>query len=175
MRAPAVAYIALGANLGNAERALHAAVQQIAELPSTQVTAQSSLYRSAPLDAEGPDYLNAAVAVSTRLAPGQLLKALQRIEDAHGRARPYPNAPRTLDLDILLYGDARIDTPTLTVPHPRMLQRAFVLHPLAEIAPQRVSGAMLCRVADQRIEKIDSASNRTVSAARCSARPGPAA
>ncbi len=154
MDASVVAYIALGANLGAAERTLFAAVQQIAGLPSTQLTARSSLYRSAPVDATGPDYLNMVVAVDTRLAAEPLLQALQHIENLSGRQRPHPNAPRTLDLDVLLYGKQHIDTPTLVVPHPRMWQRAFVLHPLAEIAPHWVDAAMLESVATQRIEKI---------------------
>lgn len=147
------AYIGLGANLGDATAALRSAVQAIAALPGTEVLRCSSMYRSAPVDASGPDFLNAVIAVRTALAAPDLLAALQSIETAAGRERPYPNAPRTLDLDILLFGDLALDSPTLTVPHPRMRERAFVLHPLAEIAPERVDTAWLPAVQDQRIER----------------------
>jgi 2-amino-4-hydroxy-6-hydroxymethyldihydropteridine diphosphokinase len=96
------------------------------------------LYRSAPIDSSGPDYLNAVAAVATELAPHALLQALQAIELRHGRERPYRNAPRTLDLDLLLFGEQRIDSPDLVVPHPRMHERAFVLRPLADLAPALV-------------------------------------
>lgn len=129
------AYIGLGSNLGDPDAALREAVRALAALPDSALHACSSLYRTAPIDATGPDYLNAVVRLETRLAPHALLAALQHIEQAHGRERPYPHAPRTLDLDLLLYGDERIATPTLTVPHPRLHERAFVLRPLAEIAP----------------------------------------
>lgn len=154
--ATATAYIGLGANLGDAPAALRAAVQALAALPGTQVLQCSALYRSAPVDATGPDYHNAVAAVRTTLAPHDLLAALQAIEAAAGRERPYRNAPRTLDLDILLFGDLALDTPTLTVPHPRLRERAFVLRPLAEIAPERVDPAWLAAVQGQRIERLDS-------------------
>src|SRR5690606_21552827 len=105
------------------------------EIGDTKVTAQSSLFRTAPIDAGGDDYVNAVARLTTALAPEVLLQALQAIERRHGRERSYVNAPRTLDLDLLLYGDHRIDTPTLTVPHPRMAMRAFVLIPLLQIDP----------------------------------------
>ena len=92
-----------------------------------------------PGHAPGGDYINAVLEIDTRLPAPILLQHLQQIEQAAGRERPYVNAPRTLDLDLLLYGDGRIDSPQLTVPHPRMWQRAFVLLPLAEIAPALVS------------------------------------
>ena len=154
--ATATAYIGLGANLGDAPAALRAAVQALAALPGTQVLQCSALYRSAPVDATGPDYHNAVAAVRTTLAPHGLLAALQAIEAAAGRERPYRNAPRTLDLDILLFGDLVLDTPALTVPHPRLRERAFVLRPLAEIAPERVDPAWLAAVQGQRIERLDS-------------------
>lgn len=157
MREPVDACIALGANLGDAARAVTAAMAAIGCLPATEVVARSRLWRSAPVNAQGPDFINAVVRVSTGLSAPALLAALQGIEHAAGRERPYPNAPRTLDLDLLLYGDGRIQSPALTVPHPRMGARAFVLRPLAEVAPQRVSEAQLGVVADQRIEAIDSA------------------
>ena len=149
------AYIGLGANLGDAPAALRSAVQAIAALPGTQVLRCSSLYRSAPVDAAGPDFFNAVVAVRTTLAPEELLAALQAIEEAAGRERPYRNAPRTLDLDILLIDDLAIRTPTLAVPHPRLRERAFVLRPLAEIAPGQVEPAWLDAVRSQRIERLD--------------------
>ncbi len=129
------AYIGIGGNLGDALATVTEALRQLPQLPQTSVTAISSLYRTAPQQSSGDDYVNAVAQVSTTLAPHALLSALQALEQAHGRQRPYRNAPRTLDLDILLYGDQRIADATLTVPHPRMTQRAFVLIPLLEIAP----------------------------------------
>ena len=155
MAAPVTAYIALGANLGDARAALRQAMQAIAALPGVALVRSSSLYRTAPVDSSGPDYLNAVVEISTTLAPPDLLAALQAIEQAAGRERPYRNAPRTLDLDILLYDELTLDSPALTIPHPRMDQRAFVLVPLAEIAPQRVSAQQLQAVQDQAITRLD--------------------
>jgi len=113
------------------------------------------LYGSAPLDADGPDYVNAVVQVRTVLSPDALLQALQAIEQQAGRARPYRNAPRTLDLDILLYGADRIDSTDLQIPHPRMWQRAFVVLPLAEIAPDLVSPAQVLAVSGQVLHRLD--------------------
>jgi 2-amino-4-hydroxy-6-hydroxymethyldihydropteridine diphosphokinase len=149
------AWIGLGANLGDARAALRAAVRALAALPCTRVLRVSSLYRSAPVDAGGPDYLNAVAELCTPLAPLALLHALQSIEQAAGRERPYRNAPRTLDLDLLLHGDERLDSPELTVPHPRMGERAFVLLPLAELAPGLVRAEQLAAVAGQRIERVE--------------------
>ncbi len=149
----------LGANLGDARATLAAAVAALRALPQTQLAALSSLYRTAPIDSDGPDYLNAVAALDTALAPPTLLDALQAIEQAQGRERPYRNAPRTLDLDLLLHGAHRLDTPRLTLPHPRAHLRAFVLQPLAEIAPalvipeQGAVAALLPRVADQAIAR----------------------
>lgn len=154
MREPVIAHVALGANLGDAPAALKRAIEALDQAPGTRVTARSSLYRSAPIDAGGPDYVNAVVRLQTRLTAPALLDVLQQLERQAGRERPYHHAPRTLDLDLLLYGDARIDSPRLAVPHPRMRQRAFVLLPLAEIDPARVSAEALAAVADQRIERI---------------------
>ena len=126
----------------------------LATLAETQLVVHSQLYRSAPVDARGPDFINAVANVSTRLTAPDLLRALQQLEQATGRQRPYRNAPRTLDLDLLLYGDGRIDSPALTVPHPRMWERAFVLVPLAEIVPKRVPPSALQAVAGQRIERL---------------------
>jgi 2-amino-4-hydroxy-6-hydroxymethyldihydropteridine diphosphokinase len=154
------AYVALGANLGDATAALQDALRRIAELPSTRLVLSSSVYRTAPIESTGPDYLNAVCKISTALGPHELLAALQSIELAHGRERPYRNAPRTLDLDLLLHGSALIETPELTLPHPRMHLRAFVLRPLAEIAPGLVipgHGSVqhaLAAVADQRIDRL---------------------
>jgi len=148
------AWIGLGANLGDRQATLRSALSAIRALPGTRVQRVSSLYGSAPVDAGGPDYLNAVAQLCTTLVPQALLAQLQAIEQAAGRERPYRNAPRTLDLDILLYGDRVIDTPTLTVPHPRLHERAFVLYPLAELAPERVRAQDLAAVAVQRIERI---------------------
>jgi 2-amino-4-hydroxy-6-hydroxymethyldihydropteridine diphosphokinase len=132
-----VATIGLGANLGEPRRQLQAAIEALAALPGTQLLRASTFYRSAPVGhADQPDFVNAVAQVETTLAPEDLLDRLQEIERRHGRERPFPGAPRTLDLDLLLYGDAEIATPRLTVPHPRMHARAFVLRPLARIAPQ---------------------------------------
>ena len=154
MRAPVTAYVALGANLGDPIRAVREAIVRIGELPDSAVTRQSSLYRTAPLDSAGPDYINAVAQIQTRLCAPELLAHLQRLEREAGRERPYRNAPRTLDLDLLLFGDARIDSAALQVPHPRMQQRAFVLVPLAEIAPARVAPQSLAAVAGQALARI---------------------
>jgi 2-amino-4-hydroxy-6-hydroxymethyldihydropteridine diphosphokinase len=136
--AAVTAYIGIGGNLGDALATVNDALQQLAQLPHTSLTANSSRYRSAPIDAGGDDYVNAVAQLQTTLGPHALLTALQAIELAHGRLRPYRNAPRTLDLDLLLYGDQCIEDRVLSVPHPRMTQRAFVLIPLLEIAPTLV-------------------------------------
>jgi len=161
-REPVVAYVALGANLGDAGTALRRAVQALGGLPRTTVRQLSGLYKTAPLDtdsdseaaAPGSDYLNAVVALTTGLTAPALLDALQALEWQAGRERPYRNAPRTLDLDLLLYGSGRVDSARLTVPHPRMTQRAFVLVPLAEIAPDLVSAEQLAAVAHQAIGRL---------------------
>jgi 2-amino-4-hydroxy-6-hydroxymethyldihydropteridine diphosphokinase len=148
------AFVAIGANLGDARATVLEAMQALDRLPGSVVVARSSLWRSAPVDAGGPDFINAVVALDTTLAPLVLLAELQRLEADAGRERPYRNAPRTLDLDLLGHGEAVLQTPTLTLPHPRMAERAFVLRPLSEIAPERVSQAQLARVAGQRIERL---------------------
>ncbi len=155
MRASVVATIGLGANLGDAPATVRAALAAIAALEQTHLLRTSSLYRSAPVDSSGPDYVNAVVQVRTTLSAPALLAQLQTIEASAGRERPYRNAPRTLDLDVLLYGDARMDSPTLTIPHPRMQQRAFVLLPLAQIAPQLVSAQALAAVEDQVVQRTE--------------------
>jgi 2-amino-4-hydroxy-6-hydroxymethyldihydropteridine diphosphokinase len=128
-----LACIGLGANLGDAAAALDAACAALAVLPETEWVMASGRWRSRPVESSGPDYLNAVACVRTRLSPEALLDALQAIELAHGRERPYRNAPRTLDLDLLLHGDLQRQTARLTLPHPRMTERAFVLLPLLQV------------------------------------------
>lgn len=155
-----LAYVGLGANLGDTLLALNAALAALSALPETRVCQVSSFYRTAPVAALGPDYVNAVAALETTLVPEDLLLQLQRIEATQGRERPYRNAPRTLDLDLLLYGQLQMESPTLTVPHPRLHERAFVLVPLAEVAPPSLMipargalGELLDGVAGQRIHK----------------------
>ncbi len=154
------AYVGLGSNLGDSVAAIEAALDALAALPSTTLVARSALYRSAPLDAPGDDYLNAVAHLRTALAPLALLHALQEIERDAGRVRPFANAPRTLDLDLLLHGDTTLASEELTLPHPRMHARAFVLEPLAEIAPELVvpgRGAVTdlrAAVVGQRVAKL---------------------
>ncbi len=156
------ACVALGANLGDAVAALRQAVMAMDSLPLTSVRTISSLYRTAPLATDsggeatspGSDYINAVAVLETGLTAPALLGHLQRIEQLAGRERPYRNAPRTLDLDLLLYGSACIDSASLVVPHPRMLRRAFVLVPLAEIAPDLVAAEQLRAVGHQVIERL---------------------
>ncbi|MCW5655697.1 2-amino-4-hydroxy-6-hydroxymethyldihydropteridine diphosphokinase [Hydrogenophaga sp.] len=154
MRPETTAYVALGANLGQPARALREAFVALDQAPGLRLVRASSLYRTAPVDAGGPDYLNAVAKVATTLNALELLDCLQAIEHGAGRERPYHHAPRTLDLDLLLYGEGRIASPRLVVPHPRMGQRAFVLVPLAEIAPEWVAPAQLQAVADQRVARF---------------------
>jgi 2-amino-4-hydroxy-6-hydroxymethyldihydropteridine diphosphokinase len=153
-----IAWVGIGANLGDARANVLDAIGRLARLPGARLLQASSLYRTAPIDSSGDDYVNAVAKLDTALDAHALLRALFDIEQAHGRERPYRNAPRTLDLDLLLYGDAVIaDAPTLIVPHPRMHERAFVLAPLAEVAPDLVIpgrgavAALLKDVADQAI------------------------
>lgn len=157
---PSRAYVALGANLGDARATVRAALQALDGLAGTRLVRSSALYRSAPVDATGPDFINAVAEVATALAPEALLDALQAVELRFGRERPYRNAPRTLDLDLLLHGSTRLQTPRLVLPHPRLHQRAFVLVPLVELAPELVLpggepiAAWLPQVADQQIERL---------------------
>lgn len=149
-----VAFVALGANLGDGATTLQAAALAIGALPLTHVTARSSLYRTAPQQASGPDYWNAVIQVHTAQSPEALLDALLRIESDMGRERPGGeiNAPRTLDLDLLRYGSLQRQTERLTLPHPRMAQRAFVLAPLAEIWPEgMLNGMSIAELAARRI------------------------
>lgn len=134
-----LAYVGLGANLGEPRQQLLAALEDLGRIPQTRVAARSSLYRSAPIGyPDQPDYVNAVARLETGLRPEELFARLQEIERGHGRKRSFRNAPRSLDLDLLLYGGERIDTPALTVPHPRMHERAFVLMPLLELDPGAV-------------------------------------
>ena len=134
-----VAYIALGSNLENPKMQIQDAFAELDEIEATRLLQTSSLYASAPWGyADQPDFVNAVAAVETELAPRRLLNELLKIETWHGRERSFANAPRTLDLDIALYGDEIVDEESLKIPHPRMHERAFVLAPLAEIAPELV-------------------------------------
>jgi len=135
------AFVALGSNLLNPVQQVKSAMIALASIPNTRVTKKSSLYQTAPIGYEAdqidqvPDFINAVVALETDLAPLALLDALLEIENNAGRERPYPNAPRVLDCDLLLYENIRLNTSKLTLPHPRMHTRGFVLLPLFEIAP----------------------------------------
>ncbi len=161
MSPPVVAYIALGANLGDPRESVRQAIASLDELPATRLLRASSLYLTAPMGlADQPDFINAVAAVRTRLTAAALLQALLDLEQRQGRVRSIANAPRTLDLDILLYGDLVQDSPALTLPHPRLHLRAFVLEPLAEIAPDLALpgrgsvAAWLPAVRSQRIERL---------------------
>lgn len=157
-----LAYVGLGANLGEPMRALSEAMLDLARLPGSTLTGRSSLYRCAPLGYTAqPDFINAVVGLETDLEAEPLLHQLQAIENRHGRERSFAGAPRTLDLDLLLYGARRIDSPRLSVPHPRMHERAFVLEPLSEIAPEvTIPGHgkardLLAACRGQSVERID--------------------
>ena len=131
------AYVGLGSNLEDPQGQVRRALDELAHITDTRVTVRSPLYKSAPLGPQDqPDYINAVAALDTALTPLALLAALRRIEQRHGRVRDGTRwGPRSLDLDILLYGDVVMDTPELTLPHPGLPERAFVLYPLFDIAP----------------------------------------
>ena len=154
------AFIGIGSNLGDAAGNVKRAMLRLGALKDTTLTGQSSLFRTAPVDAAGDDYVNAVARLETRLPADRLLTALQAVEQDFGRERPYPNAPRTLDLDILLYAQQQIRSPSLTVPHPRLTQRAFALIPLLQIDPlvaipgKGSAHQFVPGVADQAIQKI---------------------
>jgi 2-amino-4-hydroxy-6-hydroxymethyldihydropteridine diphosphokinase len=160
---PRLAYIGLGANLGDTAQALRLAVSALAATAQTRLLAVSSAYRSAPIESSGPDYLNAVACVASTLAPVELLDRLLAIELEQGRLRPYANAPRTLDLDLLLYGEEQMTSPQLTLPHPRLHLRAFVLLPLLELNPALaapglgVLSAFLPAVAEQSLVRTEAA------------------
>ena len=156
-----IAYVGVGSNLEEPRGQVEQALDELALLPETRLLKKSSLYRSAPVGyAEQPEFINAVAAIDTELAPIALLQELQGIEARHGRARSFRNAPRTLDLDLLLYGNMDENDADLTVPHPRMHERAFVLQPLVEIAPaacvpgRGLARELLAGCAGQRIEKL---------------------
>lgn len=154
------AYIALGANLGDAAATLKQAIESINALPLCIVQKISSLYKTEPLEtlpghAPGNDYINAVIEIETKLPAPTLLHNLQQIEQTAGRERPHINAARTLDLDLLLYGSGSINSVHLTVPHSRMWQRAFVLVPLAEIAPGLVGDCQLQAIQGQKVAVFD--------------------
>ena len=155
------AYVALGANLGDPSATIRAAFGALANLPESRVVHCSSLYRTAPVgNTEQPEFINAVAALETTLAPEALLDALFDIEARFGRIRAEKNGPRTLDLDLLLYNNQQLNLPRLTLPHPRLHLRAFVLYPLAELAPDlQLPGrgsiaAWLPAVANQGISRL---------------------
>ena len=154
------AYIGIGANLGDARANVADAIARLARLPGATLVDASASYRTAPIDSSGDDYINAVARITTTLPAEALLLALHAIEAQHGRERPYRNAPRTLDLDLLLYGEEQIASATLTVPHPRITERAFVLVPLLELAPaisvpgKGAAGDYLASVAGQAISRL---------------------
>ena len=157
---PSIVYVGLGANLGDTRKALACAWAELQQLPGTSDHRCSSWFRSAPVDATGPDYLNAVACFSTSMLPHALLSKLQRIELIYGRERGWRNAPRTLDLDLLLHGQMTLSSPALTIPHPRLHERAFVLLPLAELdsklfIPGRGAvSALMASVSSQVIERV---------------------
>jgi 2-amino-4-hydroxy-6-hydroxymethyldihydropteridine diphosphokinase len=154
------AFVGIGANLGAARDNVRRALERLGQLPGTRVTGTSSLFRTAPVDADGDDYINAVARVRTSLPAAELLQELLAIEHTFGRERSYVNAPRQLDLDVLLYGREIIRTESLTVPHPRMTERAFVLIPLLQIDPlitipgKGPAHSFVPQVAGQLIQKI---------------------
>lgn len=148
----AIAYIALGSNLQQPAQQVQLALQALQTLPHTQVLKASSLYQTTPVGYDNqPDFINAVASIETQLQPQALLAALLAIEQQFGRERPFANAPRILDLDVLLYANEVMHTPTLTLPHPRMHERGFVMLPLAEIAPELIlpNGSSVVELAQQ--------------------------
>jgi 2-amino-4-hydroxy-6-hydroxymethyldihydropteridine diphosphokinase len=157
-----IAHIGLGANLEDPVRQVRQGFQELGRLPRTCVLAYSSLYRTAPVGKlDQPDFVNAVAVLDTELSPRELLQELLALEARYGRVRSEPNAPRTLDLDLLLLGGRVVREPGLEVPHPRMHQRAFVLLPLWEVSPDAVIpgrgrvAELVAQVADQRVARID--------------------
>jgi len=156
------AFVALGSNLQSPQSQVAKAINELNALPQTHLVKASSLYKTAPVGYDNqPDFINAVAEIETALAAPALLTALLALEDAHGRERPFPNAPRVLDLDLLLYDDATIQTTALTLPHPRMYLRGFVMLPLAEIAPDVIIPNMgrvadiAANCTDQSVEKMN--------------------
>lgn len=155
------AYIGIGANLGEARKTVEYAIERLAHIPQTRLLQSSSLFLTAPIDSSGDDYINAVAELTTELDAQSLLEHLQALELACGRERPYRNAPRTLDLDILLFGSAVINSEHLCVPHPRMCERAFVMIPLLQLNPaitipgKGAAHQYIPAVAGQGIQQID--------------------
>jgi 2-amino-4-hydroxy-6-hydroxymethyldihydropteridine diphosphokinase len=159
---PQLAYVGLGSNLEDPVRQVQRGFEELAHLPGTRLLRHSSFYRTAPVGkADQPDFVNAVAILETTLAPADLLGQLLAIEARHGRVRAERNGPRTLDLDLLLFGEQIVRTTGLEVPHPRMHERAFVLLPLAEVSPEAVIPGhgrvadLVASVADQRVTRID--------------------
>jgi 2-amino-4-hydroxy-6-hydroxymethyldihydropteridine diphosphokinase len=149
-----IAFVGIGSNLDEPRAHVLKALAELDALPHTRLVKRSSLYRSAPVGhAPQPDFINAVAQLETGLSAERLLAEMQQVEERHGRKRSFPNAPRTLDLDLLLYGNATLDLPQLKIPHPRMHERAFVLRPLLEIAPEL--GFDLEGTAGQPVERMD--------------------
>lgn len=173
MTARVAAYIGLGANLGDPAQAVRDAIALLSRVPDTSLSSVSSLYASAPVDAGGDDFVNAVALLDTALDAHALLHELQRIEQAFGRERPFRNAPRTLDLDLLMYGADTISDSRLQVPHPRMQARAFVLLPLLELTPDiqipgfGAASDLLAQVQGQVIRKIPESPQRQASGRDC--------
>lgn len=151
-----IAYIGIGSNLDEPRRQVLEAFTELDRLPHTRVVKKSSLYRTAPIGhTRQPDFINAVAKLETGLPAERLLAELQEVEQRHGRKRSFPNAPRTLDLDILLFGNATMQSGGLTIPHPRMHERAFVLKPLLEIAPDLPFEKQLDSCKGQNVERLD--------------------
>jgi 2-amino-4-hydroxy-6-hydroxymethyldihydropteridine diphosphokinase len=148
-----IAYVGIGSNLDEPRRQVLDALTELDQMPHTRLVKRSSLYRTAPVGhADQPDFINAVAQLETGLPAERLLAELQELEARHGRQRSFANAPRTLDLDILLYGELVLDLPDLQIPHPRMQERAFVLKPLLEISPELPFDLAAC--ANQKVEKV---------------------
>ena len=156
----ALAFIGLGGNIGDTKQLIKDAIVCLAQHPELRILTRSCMYQSAPVDAEGDDFINAVISLETNLSPEELLSICQQVEQSFGRERPYLNAPRTLDLDVLAYDQLAIHNEALTIPHPRMIERSFVLYPLLEIAPDiDLPGfgkltKYIPNVKHQRIEKV---------------------
>ena len=149
------AFIGLGANAGDPLAQIEQAFDALLKLPATVGLQRSRLYRTAPWQAQGPDFINAMAQVDTQLSAPELLTQMQRIEQSAGRIRPYHHAPRTLDLDLIFYGQAVIHSAALVLPHPRWRERAFVLRPLSDLAPERILASDWAAVAGQTIMPME--------------------
>ena len=149
------AFIGLGANVGDPLTQIEQAMAALMSLPATVGLQRSRLYRTAPWQAQGPDFINAMVQLETQLSAPELWVQMQRIEQAAGRIRPFHHAPRTLDLDLIFYGQAVINSPALVLPHPRWRERAFVLRPLSDLAPERILASDWAAVEDQHITPLE--------------------